>query len=211
MLLLVGDGDGYVHLYYNDTGLAGLGITLGDIWTIFESDYDSAMKAIGNELFVSSYMSAMGRNWREPYWTTDIEKLVKSANWDYGASGIAVSLADVYKVTGNQTYRESFLEASEWLRNCIHAFDTAADFTDYKVCADVIRSMVYVHSVLPVIKVGYFVDPMTSLSGLKFVLSGYVQTIGWHANQINLTVDFPPGGNVLVAVITMIHIFPPPL
>jgi len=74
------------------------------------------------------------------------------------------------------------------------------------VLGDIIDSLLYIHSVLPVIFVGHFVDPMTSLSARSFVLSGYVQTMGWNADDIELSATLPasfvlnPGQNYTIQV-----------
>jgi hypothetical protein len=184
--------NGDTYLYYNSTGLAGLGINLADLRDNLESDYSDAMSVIGNNILARRYESSQGFNWNEEYWTLDIDQLANSVNWDYGAAGISVALAEAYKDTGNQSYREVFLKSAEWIHNSINEIAKGTcGWRQIEALADSIQSMIHIHDVLPVIFVGYFVDPMTSLSGYKFTLSGYVQTIGWHANNVSLTVDLP--------------------
>ncbi|MGY5880784.1 MAG: hypothetical protein RTV31_11065 [Candidatus Thorarchaeota archaeon] len=180
------------YQYHNETGLAGISIGLADMRDIFDLDYSEVMDVIGDNILSREYVSSQGCNWDEKFWTPDVDLLAHASSWDYGASGISVALAEIYKETGNQTYRETFLDSAKWIQNSIDEMILSpCGCNQIATLADAIRSMIYIHSVLPVIFVGYFVDPMTSLSGYKFTLSGYVQTIGWHANNVSLTVDLP--------------------
>jgi hypothetical protein len=183
-----------VYRYHNEIGLAGLTAAL----SFFNEDVNvSCVNEIvmnSDQLVSSAYVLFEGTNWRESNWTTNIAKLLASLDWDLGAAGVGASLASSYKTTGNQTYLDYALNASNWIAYCIDFIEATSVPMNISsgALADSINSLLYIHSVLPVIFVGYFVDPMTSLSETSFNVTGYVQTLGWHAYNVNLTIIHSP-------------------
>ncbi len=177
--------------YYVDTGLAGLLDTLVLLSSAAETDCADEISQIADLIMSLSHMTNQGTNWRESSWPGDLETLVHSVDWDYGTAGIASALTAAYRATGNQTYLDCALDAADWMDNALTVFNAAEEMTNItsRALSDIIKSMIDIHSTLPVVFVGYFVDPMTSLSGATFNVSGYVQTMGWHAKDVNITLD----------------------
>ncbi|MFW9848280.1 MAG: hypothetical protein ACFFF4_04025 [Candidatus Thorarchaeota archaeon] len=177
--------------YYVGSGIAGVSQALGDLEDLLELDFAAALYDNGQELIADSYLSGQGRNWNEPIWTVDTDALAESINFEYGLSGILLALGESYKNYGNQSTMDAIEEAVSWTTNSLLliASPSVENGTCELAMADVIQSMLYVHSITPVIFVGYFVDPMTSLSGAAFTISGYVQTLGYYARGVNLTTE----------------------
>jgi hypothetical protein len=179
--------------YYTGTGVAALCDILSSLAMEMDVDYVEEIDVLAEQIASATYMTSQGANWRENSWTSNVTKLAQSVDWDYGASGIASALVAAYKVTGNQSYLDLALNATKWMGNSLSVLGSDESLTNITAPAisGIINSMIDIHSTLPVVFVGYFVDPMTSLSVTQFNLSGYVQTIGWHANDINITLDIP--------------------
>jgi len=179
------------YTYYTETALAGVGQTL--VFLNDVSNLVNELKSTADRMVELAYLTSYGTNWREPTWTTNVTKLVRSMNLDYGAAGVAIALAEAFRVIGNQTYLDYALDAGTWLANCIPILDDpeVPVITLAEPLADVITSMVYVHSILPVFTLGYFVDPIVSLNKSWFILTAYAMSLGWYAYGVNLTVDLP--------------------
>ncbi|MFW9956252.1 MAG: hypothetical protein ACFFD3_17030 [Candidatus Thorarchaeota archaeon] len=177
--------------YYVGSGIAGVSQVLGYLEDWLELDFAAALYNNGQELIGDSYLTGQGRNWNEPIWTIDTDALAESVNFEYGLSGILPALGESYKNYGNQSTMDAIQEAVMWTTNTLLLITSPS--VENGACelalADVIHSMLYVHSITPVIFVGYFVDPMTSLSGTAFTISGYVQTLGYYARGVNLTTE----------------------
>jgi hypothetical protein len=181
------------YVYHTETALAGLGLVLSKMYQQVACDCMDEILVIANRLVDLAIPTGQGTNWQETSWTTNITKMVNSVCWDYGAAGIASALTEAYKATGNQTYLDYAIDAADWMGNALSIMgpEEASSNVTAEALADIVNSMMDIHSSLPVVFVGYFVDPMTSLSGGAFNLSGYVQTIGWHAQDVNITIDIP--------------------
>ena len=177
-------------LLYTDLGLAGICNILSYLNFVVNLPCDEQIQQICERIISRAYLTSQGTNWDYNSWPESISNLANSASWNTGTAGIASALVAAYRVTGNQTYLDYALEASTWMMNCLSAFEDNIEVS-LGTLADIIDSCMDIHSVLPVISVGYFVDPMTSLSGGMFELSGYVQTLGWHAKDLELTIDIP--------------------
>ncbi len=175
--------------YYDESGIAGISAALADLEDQLELDFASALYENGEELIAESYLTGQGRNWNEAIWTVDTDELAKSVNYDYGVSGVLPALGEAYKNYGNESTLDAVQETVSWVSNSLLLItDPSVEKGTVELAlADVIESMLYVHSITPVIFVGYFVDPMTSLSGLSFTISGYAQTLGYYARNVNLT------------------------
>ena len=179
------------YSYYWDLGLAGvlryfgLDITVGNM-------YDEEVEELADRIVDLAYETSEGVNWLEPAWTSNVSRLSLSACMDYGAAGVAVALADAFMISGNQTYLDYAFEAGEWMESCLSAFEGAEASGELAgTLADIIASLLHVHYVMPVFTVGYFIDPLVSLNKSWFIMTGYLVSMGWHARNVELSVDLP--------------------
>lgn len=185
--------EGAEFSYPAERGVAGLGLSFAGTRFSLGDFTASNLDLLSDRIVEMQHSTSEGSNWEFPSWTTNSSKLAHSVSWSYGAAGIVSMLSEAYKYVGNQSYLETALNASTWIGNCIDELDNLdAEAVDIaSTMAGCIKGLVNLYQVIPVITVGYFVDPMTSVEEETFTLTGYVQVSGYFAEDIALTAQLP--------------------